>query len=245
MTAKLCGKLLLVAGALLALTTTGARAQTLQLARNEKAIEQTIAESLLKEIYSRAGLEFKAEPLPGARANASTLQGEKDGEVARIPPYFEKNPTLIRVDPPYYYLSSGVFAKAGRQLVIKSKADLANYRVGIVRGIAHAETATAGLKNLEVVDRYEQLYRMVEAGRIDLAIDTGINGRATLAALHIGSVEAAGEVARLDLHHVLGPKHSALAPKLSAVIQAMKKSGELDKLTRKFEDEATKSFKMQ
>jgi hypothetical protein len=234
-----CGLLLI--GCLLCASLSTANAQTLHLTRNEGAIEQKIAETLLAEIYKRAGLEFKVEPLPAARANILTIRGEKDGEVARIRPYFDKNPSLIRVEPSYYYLTTRVFAKAGRKLVIKDQADLANYRIGIVRGIVHAEAATAGIKHLEVVSKYEQLYRMVDANRIDLAIDTGINGQATLAALGMKSVEPVGELARLELFHVLTAKQAALAPKLGAVIQAMKKSGELEKLTRRIEEEATRT----
>ncbi len=209
-------------------------AQELRLAANEKATEQLVAEILLKEIYKSAGLVAQVEPLPGARANAALLRGEKDGEVARIRAYSERNPSLIRVDPPYYYLTTAVFARQG-QKPIKDKAELASYRVGTVRGIAHAEAAVAGLSKVEVVSDYEQLFRMLDAGRIDVAIDTGINGRMMIKRLALSRVEQVGELARLDLHTMLHPKHEALAARIGNAIRSMKASGELDKLIERTE----------
>lgn len=210
--------------------------QELYLAANEKATEQQVAEILLKEIYKSAGLVAKVEPLPGARANAAALRGEKDGEVARIRAYSERYPSLIRVDPPYYYLTTAVFAKPGGK-PIKDKADLASYRVGIVRGIAHAEAAVSGMSKVEVVSDYEQLFRMLDAGRIDVAIDTGINGRMTIKRLALAKVEQIGELARLDLHTLLHPKNEAMAVRIGNAIRGMKASGELDKLIERAEYE--------
>ena len=217
-------------------------ARELQLARNEKALEQLVAEQLLTDIYHRAGLALRVEPLPGARANAMVLSGDKDGEVARIKSYFEKNPTLLRVEPAYYYLTSTVFAKAGRGIGIKDTADLAKFRVGIVRGVAHAETATADLSKVDKVVSYEQLYRMLDADRIDLAIDTGINGRAIIQTLGLSHLEPVGDIARLELYHGLNASHKDLPATIGNVIQKMKKSGELDKLIRKTEEAVLKAY---
>lgn len=213
-------------------------AEELHLASNEKALEQTIASRLLRDIYQTAGLTIKVEPLPAARANALNLRGEKDGEVARIRPYADKHPTLLLVEPAYYYLATGVFTKAGSSVEIKDKTGLAKYRVGVVRGIAHAEAAVSGLTNVETVDSYEQLYRMVDAGRIDVAIDTSINGQRVIRQLGLDRVLLSGEIGRYELYNILNPRHKALVPRIAAAIKAMKTSGELSKLTARYENEA-------
>lgn len=216
-------------------------AQEMNLARNEKATEQAIAASLLTEIYKRAGLTAKIQPLPGARANAMALAGEKDGEVARIPGYAAKNPTLIKVDPPYYYLTTTAFAKGDKGITIKSKEDLKKYKVGVVRGIAHAEAATEGVPGLAVVGDYDQMYQMLEAGRIDVAVDAGANGPYVAKKLGLDNIKAVGELARLDLHNILVPAKKDLAAKIGATIKSMKDSGELDKLAKKHEEDFVKS----
>jgi polar amino acid transport system substrate-binding protein len=219
------------------------QAQTLQLSSNENAVEQEVAALLLSDIYTRAGLAANIQPLPGKRANQLALSGGKDGETARIKAYADKNPTLLRIDPAFYFLNTSVFARADRKLIINSKTDLSKYRIGIVRGIAHAERAVEGLTQVEVVDKYEQLYRMIDAGRIDIGIDTGINGLANIHLLGLKErVVPVGDLARHDLHNILIPRHAAIAPKISTTIKAMQSSGELAKLTSKYEQRIIESW---
>jgi hypothetical protein len=228
-------------GALILLFNALVCAQSVNLASNEKATEQAIAALLLTDIYKRAGLTAKIQPLPGARANAMALNGQKDGEVARIQSYASKNPSLIKVEPAYYYLTTTAFAKADKGITIASKEDLKKYRVGVVRGIAHAEAATEGITNLQVVGDYDQLYQMLDAGRIDLAIDAGANGPYVVKKLGLKNIKSVGELARLDLFTILGAGKRELAPKLASVIQSLKESGELAKLAKQHEDAFVKS----
>ena len=104
----LCGA---VAMSLVSLTS----AQEVNLASNEKATEQVIAALILTDIYKNAGLTVKIQPLPGARANAVTLSGEKDGEVARVQAYANKNATLITVEPAYFQLAAQQQERCGHQ----------------------------------------------------------------------------------------------------------------------------------
>lgn len=230
----------IVFGLVAATTTTLALAQNVNLARNEKAPAQAVAAALLTDVYKKAGLTLNIQPMPGARANAAALAGEKDGEVGRIPAYFTKNPTLVKVEPAYYYLTTVAFAKTDKGIKVTSKDDLKKYKVGIVRGIAHAEAATEGMAGVQVVNDYDQLYQMIDAGRIDLAIDEGINGPLVLDRLGLKGISAAGQIASLDLFTVLQPGKKDLAPKISAAIKALKDSGELDKLTKKYEGDLQK-----
>jgi ABC-type amino acid transport substrate-binding protein len=216
-------------------------AQEVNLSRNEKATEQAIASSLLIDIYKRAGITAKVQAVPAARANAAALSGEKDGEVGRIQAYATKNPTLVKVEPPYYYITTAVFAKADRGITVASKDDLKKYKVGIVRGVAHTEAATAGLAGVQVAGDAEQMFQMLDAGRIDIALDAGVNGPYVTKKLGLSGIKQVGEVAKLDLFAILAPGKKDLAPKLSATIKSLKDSGELDKLIKKHEEDFHKS----
>jgi polar amino acid transport system substrate-binding protein len=212
-------------------------AQELRLARNELAAEQAVAALILAEIYARLGMQITVQALPGARANALALAGEMDGEVGRVQSYADKNPALIQVRPAYHYLNSVAFAKSGKGIAIPNRTALKHYRVGIVRGIAHAENATVGLGNVETVRTYEQLFQMLESDRIDVAIDTSANGAYMIHKLGLKDIQAVGTLARLDLFHMLNPRQATLAPRLGAQIMRMKDSGELDKLSRRIEED--------
>jgi hypothetical protein len=95
---------------------------SLNLASNEKAVEQVVAVMVLQDIYAKIGLTASVEPLPGMRANKLAVNGQKDGEVARITPYAPRHPPLVRVDPPYYYLTTAVFVKKAKRSKFRPRA---------------------------------------------------------------------------------------------------------------------------
>lgn len=211
-----------------------AKSQTLKLGMNENAVEQTVASKLLTEIYAKSGLKAEVTPLPATRSTQYSLHGDHDGEVARINGYFAKNPELVKVEPSYYYLTTAVFAKKGSGISVQVKADLKKYKVAIVSGVAHAEAAVADVPDVQKAPNYESLYKMLEAGRVDVVVDTGINGTVLIRKLKLDLVPA-GELVRLDLYSVLTAKNKDLAPKLSATIKSLKDSGELSKMVLKAE----------
>lgn len=213
-------------------------AQTIKLARVESAYEQVVAGALITEIYKRLGLTVKVQDQPGERATVSVLNGAIDGEVGRIESYAKRNPTLIKVEPSYYYIDTIVFAKTGSGIRINSIDDLKKYKVGIVRGVAHSRQATAGITNISLANNYESLYRMLEIDRVDIILDVGFSGSHLLKKLNITDIEVVGTLApRLELFHILGAGKKDLALKLSSVIIKMKASGELAMLQKRFEQD--------
>jgi polar amino acid transport system substrate-binding protein len=206
---------------------------TLGLAQNEAV--QDVAAELLSEIYKRAGLTPKIEPLPPARITQMVLNDQLDGEVARIGPYFEKNPSLFKVEPSYYYLVTTAFAKTDRNIVFNSIGDLKKYRVGIIRGVYHAAIATEGVPKLEVTDSVTQLFKMLESNRIDIAVDVEINGQDTINQLDLKGIKIVGAIAKRDFYNVLIQSKADLAPRISSVIKSMNASGELNKLIKSAE----------
>jgi hypothetical protein len=218
---------------ILIMASTSCFAQELNLVSNELATEQKIAALLLNDIYADAGLKENSKPLPPARANMLAVAGQVDGEVARIQSYADKNPSLLQVKPAYYYLETVAFTK--NQLKVTDKQSLKPYRVGIVRGIVHAENAAEYAAKIEVVSNYEQLFRMLDAGRIDVAIDTGVNGAKMIRQLALKDIQPAATFARLELFHILHKKNETAAGVISKQITEMKSNGKLNKLIRKYE----------
>lgn len=213
----------------------GAQAVTLRLAANEKLAEQAVAQTVLAEVYHQAGLDLIVTPLPPARANAENLDGTQDGEVARIESYGAKYPSLVRVRPAYYSLTTAVFAREDFSQNIKEKQDLRGYRLGVLRGVQHSLDATEGLPLVQVTQTAEQLYRLLASGRIDLAIDTGINGTYYIKKQNLIGLKEVGTLARLELFHYLNPRHRGLAAKIGTVIQKLIEKRELVPLVERQE----------
>ncbi len=214
-----------------------ASGQTLHLARNEFAAEQAVAALVLGDIYARTGLKFTVSPMPGARANSAALAGKVDGEVARVQSYAEKNPTLIKLERPYYYLTTVAYARADSKLSIKSRDDLMGRKVGYVRGIAHAETQAAHLDNVTIISAYDRMYEMLQAGRIDIALDTGANGAYMINKYGLTDIQPVGTLARHDLFHILHPARRDLAPRIQSTIRQLRESRQLDKIVREREEQ--------
>jgi ABC-type amino acid transport substrate-binding protein len=205
----------------------------LGVAQNEAV--QDVAADLLKEIYKRAGLTVSIEPYPIVRLADMVQKNEIDGEVSRIGLYFESNPNLIKVEPAYYHLVTAAFAKADKKISVSAPEGLKNHRVGIIRGVYHAAKATEGFPNVVVVDNVTQLFKMLSSDRIDVAVDVSLNGSDVINQLNLKNVQLIGNLAQRELYHVLIPSKKHLAPKISRAIMAMKASGELDSLAKKFE----------
>jgi polar amino acid transport system substrate-binding protein len=218
-----------------------AHAGPLNLARNEKATEQAIAANIISDLYKRAGVEVNVQPLPAARANAVAKAGEKDGEVGRIQAYADRNPELTKVEPAYYYITTTAFAKSDKGIKVATRDDLKKFKVGIIRGVAHTTAATEGHPALSTVNDADQLYQMLDSGRIDIALDAGVNGPYTVKKLGLKDIVAVGDLARLDLFTILHSGKKDVGAKVAATIKTLKDSGELDKLVKRHEADFLKS----
>ena len=78
------------------------------------------------------------------------------------------------------------------------------------------------------MDGYPALFRMLERGRLDVGVMPRINGLDALNRLDIRGVrELRPAIIRIDLFHYLHKKNSHLVPRISAVLEGMKRTGEL------------------
>ncbi len=231
----------LVCGLITATSFSLAGAQTLNLSHGHKSVEQSIAATLLADIYKRAGLTPKFQPMAGSRATLAILANKMDGEVARVEGYAAKHASLVKVMPSYYHVTTTAFAKADKKIVIASKADLKKYKVGAVRNIVHVDAAIKDLSGVQFVDNADQLYQILESGRVDVVVDSGINGLVFAKKLGLDDIKPVGELAKVELFTMLNPGQKEHAAKISDVIKGLKESGELAKMAKRAEDDAVKN----
>jgi polar amino acid transport system substrate-binding protein len=208
-------------------------AEELHLARFPRSGYQYVASQMLLEIYRQSELEARVVQMPPARANVEILAGRLDGEVSRIRSYAEQNPDLTLVMPSYVGFSMVAFSKL--PVRIDGPADLTKYRIGIVAGVQASIELTANAANVASAPNTAALFAMLEAGRIDLAIDVDVNGRVHLAQHPTSQIQLVGKLSTTEGYHVLSAQRRDLAPRLAATISRMKASGELDRLRSRFE----------
>ena len=213
--------------------------KTIIFGANEKLVEQYVAQYVIENIYHSLGLSLEVIPLPPARAKANNLNKSIDGEIARITPYGNDKPSLIRIEPSYYYLDSAAYCLKDSPLTITSPNDLKGLKVATIRGVAHSNEATANLKHVTKLNSAIQLFEFLKAKRADVVIDTEINGRRLLQQeKYRPFVKNCGFFTRFGLYNYINDNRKEVVDRVSHKIKELKKSGELNKLIEAAEKKA-------
>ena len=206
---------------------------------NEKLVEQYVAQYVIENIYNSLGLKLNIVPLPPARAKKSNLDKSIDGEIARITPYGNDKPSLIRIEPSYYYLESAAYCLKDSTLKITSAKDLKGLKVAIIRGVEHSNVATANLKDVRQVNSAIQLFELLKRKRAEVVIDTEINGRWILQQdKYRPFLENCGVFARFGLYNYINDNRKEVRHRVSSKIKELQKSGELEKMIKDAEIKA-------
>jgi len=218
---------------MLALCSKNVSALTISVLENSPS--SLIYSKVLKEVYKRAGIPLEFVVMPTQRSLVESSNGRIDGELVRIHKVGDIYPTLIRVPTPYTFFESTAFSKIPDILPEEGWNGLSDYRVGMVRGMKHAEWGLKDIESVVAVNLTKQLFDMLEYGRIDIAVTSRVSGlyfirELNLQPLHI--VEPA--LQNHDLYHYLHVKNKQYVPVLDDTIRAMKQSGELTMLKEKF-----------
>lgn len=222
--------------ALLGLASTGPQAREgLTITAVNKTGNSAVAARLLADIYRRAGLAMSIDVLPPMRAGLVVLNGQADGELVRITSYGQTYPQLVRIDPSILRVSVRAYSLPARAASVRTRDDLRHYSVGSIRGMAYVQDLTEHHPALTETQNPLQLFRMLLAGRLDVALCTTLSAKASLLSLGSPEVDASPELAAFELHHYLHERHRQLAPRLGEVIRRMKDSGELAQLTATYE----------
>jgi len=193
------------------------------------AVNSDISMRVLSEAYKEIGFDVKFLPLPGERALRASNSGETDGEVFRIANVQKRYKNLIPVPTPINVLEGIVFTK-NKNIKVNGWNSLKPYRIGIQVGIKFVERGTKGM-NRTIVDSNEQLFRMLNAGRIDIAVVAYTNGVKAIKKLGVDGIKANKPAVQVyPLYHYLNTKHSSLVNKLDAVLKKMQSTGRIKEI---------------
>ena len=223
--------LVLGAGAAFAQQPANPRSVTISAIENEHTHELALA--VVREAYRRIGFNTVFDFLPGRRALAWAGSGITDGDLARIAGTEKNFPNLIRISTPVARFTGVTFTiKATKD--IRSWEDLRGLRIGVIRGIRYAEIGTMGMERIFARDM-TQLFSLLKAGRIDVAVATLDAGRIEMhrnfRATGIHVIGAPLHVS--PLFHFVHARNKALVPELEAVLREMEAGGEIDALREK------------
>lgn len=218
---------------LLSLANTATAAGGIVIARANAALHGLAAQGILEEAYRRAGIEFSIQELPTKRALIESSSGNLDGEMTRIPAIGDRYPTLKIVHPPIAYLRSGAFFRQGEELDVSRPEDLAPYKVGVLRGVLHANNNARFAGEVIILEEFDQLVRMLDTGRVDAIISSVMPFHVATARLGAQNINPEPVVFQsIPLHHFLHEDHAVLVPVIGGILAEMTASGDLDALFR-------------
>jgi polar amino acid transport system substrate-binding protein len=190
-----------------------------------------IGGEILKIAYDRIDIQISLVAYPGKRSLHEANLGNIDGEIQRVIGLENHYPNLVRVPTPVNYVEPYFFSK-NKNITLDNCQALENHSVGIVRGIIYQENCAKTARKVVVVDDFSVLMKLIDTGRIDIAIAATVNGLSSLTRRHMTSVYLISPppLKPIKLYHYLHKKNAGLVPKIDQVLKEMEKSGEIEEI---------------
>lgn len=212
---------------LVAAASGSAATPVLTISTNNTPEDRKVLVSVSREVFHRIGVEIDIKRLPSERSLHAADSGEIDGEGLRVSGLGETYRNLIEVPEPYVRISFVAFARKASPIALDRGWDsLKPHRVAFITGWKMFEANASGARSVTKVNSPEQLFRMLDADRIDLALYTRVGGTILVENLGLTSIVALEPSLRdVDMHLYLNRKHAALVPRIAQALRDAKRDG--------------------
>lgn len=201
-----------------------ALSQTMIFTTLESSSNSKIAESVLREAYGRLNITMRTHHVPAKRALYISNSGKVDGELHRVDGISAIWQDLIQVPVAINCIKATAYS-INHHFDVKGWDSLKSYKVGIRRGVIFS---WVGARELDVtmVNKNQQLFSMLAAGRTDVIVVSLLNGLKVLESGTYKDVIVLTPFIELyPLYHYLHVRHKGLVPKLTQVLQDMQAEG--------------------
>jgi len=189
-----------------------------------------ICQAIMQTAYKKIGIEAIIQHYPPARGIQLANEGHTDGELYRSIRINGRFSNLIMVTVPITHTEVVAFTK-NIQFSIKGWDSLKPYRIGVQRGFKLAEARTEGMKTHSA--KVEQTFKMLDAGRVDVVVSTRLGGSGYIKNLQLKGINILTPPLEKDaVHHFLHKKYLKIIPKLTATLEKMRKTGEIDAIKK-------------
>jgi polar amino acid transport system substrate-binding protein len=206
---------------------------TVRLARIENIPDQAVGGEILKAVYRRMNIQLLLVDMPAKRALLESSAGHVDGEVQRILAVKDEYPSLLPVRVAVNYIEPSAFVKR-KQFPVEGWDSIKPYAIGIVRGVGSSERGTRGMARVEATTTMDLLMEMLDAERIDVAVNDLFSG--VLVNRRLGLDKSLHPLSppleRILLYHFLHESHRDLAARVEETMRQMQASGDLEKLRK-------------
>jgi polar amino acid transport system substrate-binding protein len=183
------------------------------------------------EAFRRAGFELRLIKLPAERGLINANAGIEDGDLVRIAGLERHYPNLVPVPEKLMDWEFTAFSKDAA--IPPSWPVLRQRLLGHIKGWKIYEQTVAGAERVTTTDDAAQLFRLLELGRIEVALYERWLGLALVKQQGLKDVRPlAPPLATREMFIYLHKRHAALAPRIAAALQALKREGTYDRVQR-------------
>lgn len=204
---------------------------TLTISTNSTPLDRKALQLLSQEAFQRLSLEARIVSLPSERSLVSANQGDVDGEGLRIAGLSQTYPNLLQVPESFTRISFVAFAKNANINLDQGWASLGAYSVAFINGWKMFEANTGQAKTIYKVDKPEQIFQMLDGGRVDLGLYTRADGLALIRSLGLSQLAPLSPALKdVDLYLYLHKKYHHLVPRLAQVLRDMKSDGTYNRI---------------
>jgi len=179
---------------------------------------------IASEAFRRVGAELRLVKLPPERGLINANAGIEDGDLTRIAGLEKQYPNLVRVPEKLVDWEFMAFSK--NTSIASTWSVLRQHAIGHIKGwkIYEQNLATAG--QVTTADDAEQLFRLLDLDRIEVALYERSLGTALVQQQGLKGVRLlAPPLATREMFIYLHRRHAALAPPLAEALRAMKRDG--------------------
>lgn len=185
------------------------------------------AQRVLEKAYGQLGIKVNFVAVPGARALNMWNAGKLDAIAAKI--IDSGLPESIKLSVPVAFEEVVVFATK-KNFTVDGFDSLKPYVVGYVNGITYLDDRLKNIPQRETAPGLESLFRKLEAGRTDVAVDSRFSFcLVRKLGLHEIRILEPSLEKRLG-YHFLHVRHQQLVPAVEAVLRNMEKDGSIRKI---------------
>ncbi len=189
-------------------------------------------DQIAKEIYRRLGYDIEIHDVPAARGLQLLDEGLDDGTLARNPNMSLLYPNLIQIDESVLQRTYVAFTR-DPAFVAKTWEDLAPYRLGFVNGWKILERNIQKAASITKVTSGEQLFQLLNTGRIDVAVYNLWGGLMLIREMGLAGIRAAEPpLAQREVFFYLHRRHAAHAVTSAQALRKMKRDGTYDALVK-------------
>jgi len=202
---------------------------------NNTPLDRQVLQAVSEEAFGRIGIDFRLTSLPSERSLRSANEGIVDGEGLRVSGLSGAYPNLVQVPEPYVRVSFVAFSR-DPSIRLDGWESLKQYRVAFINGWKMFEMNATNARTVTKVDGPEQLFWMLDAGRVDLILYTKADGLALAAQMKLESEVFAISPAlkEVDMYLYLNKRHQPLVPQVAAAIRSMKGDGSYNRIISSF-----------